>query len=178
MNDPLDVVKRVMSTTVARWQSIVDTLPEELLERPPAPGEWSAIDCLRHLLTVERHVISVRLKHFLEGRAELIPYDPDAPREPEPERTPRELIAAFATERRASMAALAQVTPADMERTSHHPEFGTVSLSMLLNVWAAHDLQHTVQAEEALMQAFIPATGVWRFEFADHDVERGAATSV
>lgn len=76
MNDPLDLVKRVMSMTVGRWQSIVDTLPEELLERPPAPGEWSAIDCLRHLLTVERHVISVRLKHFLEGRPELIPYDP------------------------------------------------------------------------------------------------------
>ena len=177
MEPALDAVKRVMSTTVGRWQSIVDTLPEELLERPPAPGEWSAIDCLRHLLTVERHEFYVRLIQFLEGRAELIPFNSDAPREPEPEQTPRELIAAFATERRASMAALAQVMPADMERTSHHPKFGAVTLGMLLNQWAAHDLQHAVQAEEALMQAFIPGTGVWRFEFEDHDIEAGAATS-
>ena len=32
----------------------------------------------------------------------------------------------------------------------------------------AHDLQHTVQAEEALMQAFIPGTGPFRFRFADY----------
>lgn len=46
----------------------------------------------------------------------------------------------------------------------------------LLNVWAAHDLQHVVQAEEALMQAFIPGTGPWRYEFADHDVEARSPT--
>ena len=57
----------------------------------------------------------------------------------------------------------------DLERSSYHPEFGTVTLAMLVNLWAAHDLQHTVQAEEALMQAFIPATGPWRFEFAAHE---------
>jgi len=27
-----------------------------------------------------------------------------------------------------------------------------------------------VQAEEALMQAFLPGTGPWRFRFADHEV--------
>src|SRR5919204_3906184 len=172
MNDVLDAVRRVVSTTAARWQSLVDTLPDELLERPPAPREWSALQCLQHLLTVERLVIPVRVRHMLEGRAELIPYDPDAPRKPLPERTARELVAAFAAERRANHEALlGQLTPADLERRSHHPEFGTVTLGMLINLWAAHDLQHTVQAEEALMQAFIPGTGPWRFEFAEHDVK-------
>lgn len=33
---------------------------------------------------------------------------------------------------------------------------------------AANDLHHTVKAEEALMQAFIPGTGPFRFRFADH----------
>ena len=122
-------------------------------------------------------MIPVRVRHILEGRAELIPYDPDAPREPLPERTARELVAAFAAERRANNEALlAQLTPTDLERSSYHPEFGTVTLGMLLNLWAAHDLQHTMQAEEALMQAFIPGTGVWRFEFTDHDVEARATS--
>jgi uncharacterized damage-inducible protein DinB len=171
MDDMLDAARRVVSTTAARWQSLVDRLPEELLERRPAPGEWSAFECLQHLLTVERLVIPVRVRHVLEGRPELIPYDPDAPRAPLPERTPRELVSAFATERRVNEALLVQLTHADLERSSYHPELGTVTMRMLLNLWAAHDLQHTVQAEEALMQAFIPTTGPWRFEFADHDVE-------
>src|ERR687886_541654 len=106
MDDVLDAARRVVPTTAARWQTLVDTLPEQLLERPPAPGEWSALECLQHLLTVERLVIPVRVRHMLEGRAELIPYDPDAPREPLPERTARELVAAFATERRANIEAL------------------------------------------------------------------------
>ena len=174
MDDVLDAARRVISTTAARWQSLVDTLPEGLLERSPRPGEWSAFECLQHLLIVERRVIPVRVRHILEGRPELIPYDPDAPREPLAERTPRELVAAFAAERRANEALLAGLTPADLERTSYHPEFGTVTLSLLVNLWAAHDLQHTVQAEEALMQAFIPGIGPWRYEFADHDVAVGA----
>ena len=31
---------------------------------------------------------------------------------------------------------------------------------------------HIVQAERALIQAFIPGSGPWRYYFADHDVER------
>lgn len=30
---------------------------------------------------------------------------------------------------------------------------------------------HVVQAERAVMQAFIPSSGPWRFYFADHDAE-------
>ena len=43
-----------------------------------------------------------------------------------------------------------------------------IPLHVVLSTWAAHDLQHTVQAEEALMQAFIPGTGPLGFRFADH----------
>src|ERR687885_39708 len=119
MDDVLDAARRVVSTTAARWEGLVDTLPEELLERRPAPGEWSALECLQHLLTVERLVIPVRVRYLLEGRAQLTPYDPDAPREPLPERTARELVAAFAAERRANTGALlARLTPADLERCS------------------------------------------------------------
>ena len=43
-----------------------------------------------------------------------------------------------------------------------------IPLHVVLYAWAAHDLQHTVQAEEALMQAFIPGTGPFRFRFVDY----------
>jgi hypothetical protein len=169
MTDVLDSVRRVLSTTAGRWQSLVETAPEELLQRPPAPGEWSAADCLNHLLQTERVVFGVRLRAILEGR-DLVTFDPSEPRDPDPERTPREVARALAAERGENLAVLSGLTPADLERSSRHPEYGMVALHVVLNTWAAHDLQHTVQAEEALMQAFIPGTGPFRFRFADHEV--------
>ena len=49
-------------------------------------------------------------------------------------------------------------------------------MAELLNEWVAHDTMHIVQAERALIQPFIPASGPWRGYFADHDVERRAAS--
>jgi hypothetical protein len=37
--------------------------------------------------------------------------------------------------------------------------------------WAGHDLMHLVQAERAVMQAFIPGSGPWRRYFSDHDAD-------
>jgi hypothetical protein len=175
MHDELDAIRRVMSTTIARWQNLVDTVPEALLERPSTEGEWSAADCLRHMLFVERRFFDWRLTDLMEERAELVPYDRYGTHEPEPERSPREAIAALAADRRAHEEVLAGLQPADLERGSRHPVFGRVTLRYLLSLWAAHDLQHTMQAEEAIMRAFIPNTGPWRKEFTAHDVEAPAA---
>jgi hypothetical protein len=169
MTDVLDSATRLLSTTAERWQSLVETAPEELLLRPPAPGEWSAADCLNHLLLTERVVFGARLRAILEGR-DLATFDPGESRDPDPERTPREVAMSLAAERSENLAVLSDLTPADLERSSRHPEYGMVALRVVLNTWAAHDLQHTVQAEEALMQAFIPGTGPFRFRFEDHEV--------
>ncbi|MGW8250602.1 MAG: hypothetical protein ACWGO1_08165, partial [Anaerolineales bacterium] len=60
--------------------------------------------------------------------------------------------------------------PQDLERRSRHMELGTVSLGDMLNEWPAHDLNHTVQAERALMQPFIQSCGPWQEYFTDHMV--------
>src|SRR5262249_26457301 len=159
----------ILSTTVGRWQSLVETAPEELLRRTPAAGEWSAADCLNHLLLTERVVFGSRLRAILEGR-DLITFDPSAQQHPAAAGTLQEVAMALAAERGDNLAVLSSLTPADLERSSRHPEYGMVALGVMLNTWAAHDLQHTVQAEEALMQEFIPGTGPFRFRFADHDV--------
>jgi DinB superfamily len=169
MTDLLDSAPRLLSTTVARWRSLVDAAPEELLRRPPAPGEWSAAECLDHLLQTERVVFGWRLRAILEGR-DLVAFDPQRPPGPNPERTPAEQVAALAAERDENLAVLRGLTPADLERASRHPEYGMMPLRVVLSAWAAHDLQHTVQAEEALMQVFLPGTGPFRFRFAAHDV--------
>jgi uncharacterized damage-inducible protein DinB len=173
MDTTLSKTRGVMTTTSRRWTNLIETVPEELLVRPARAGEWSAADCLHHLLTVERELLGVRLRTILEGRPELIPVDAEELMKSREGRSPADLLADFVALRRENEAVISGLTPGDLDRSSFHPEYkADITIRILLDLWAAHDLQHTVQAEEALMQAFIPGTGPWRPEFADHDVEQ------
>jgi hypothetical protein len=117
----------------------------------------------------------VRLRHLLDGRPRLIAFDPDAPRPPEPNQSTEERLATLRQLRSEHLAILERVSSADLDRSSEHPEYGATTLRMVLNTWAAHDLDHTMQAETALMQVFIPHCGHWRWEFTSKDVEAQAA---
>lgn len=169
MNDLMTRVRAVLTTTPTRWLALTQTLPSDLLTRAPAPGEWSAADCLRHLLDTERGVFPPRVQAFLAGR-DFQAFDPDAEGTPDTGQSPAELAAAFAAARAESLVALQHIAAHDLARTARHSELGTVRLDAMLNEWAAHDLMHTVQAERALMQPFIADCGPWRSFFTDHDV--------
>jgi len=162
-------VQAVLSTTPERWQRLVSTLPLDLLTRPPATGEWSALHCLQHLLDAERLVFPVRFHAFLAGR-EFVDFDPNEPHPGTASLTPEQLVAEFARARKANLVLFKQVTDADLGRTKQHPTLGTVTLAEMLHTWAAHDLNHTVQAERALMQPFLLGSGPWRSFFQDHEI--------
>src|SRR5215472_18490537 len=69
-------VQAVLATTPERWQRLVSTLPVDLLTRPAAAGEWSALNCLQHLVDVERVLFPVRVRAFLAGQ-DLVDFDPN-----------------------------------------------------------------------------------------------------
>lgn len=168
MGDILHWVQAVLSTTPSRWESLAQTLPPELLSRPPTSGEWSALECLGHLVDVER-VFQFRLQAFLEGRDTFPAFDPDRQGSQLTAHTSaQELVDEFSRLRTASLAALAGITADDLSRKARHQELGMVTLGEMAHEWAAHDLNHTVQAERALMQPFIQACGPWQPYFADH----------
>ncbi|HET9918700.1 MAG TPA: DinB family protein [Ktedonobacteraceae bacterium] len=169
MNTQVERVHAVLSTTPERWQRLVSTLPVDLLTRPPAEGEWSALGCLRHLLEAERFNFPVRFRAFLAGQ-DFTPFDPNQKHADIEALTPEQLADMFAHARQESLILLKQVKDEDLERMAQHPQFGTVTLSQMLQTWAAHDLMHTVQAERALMQPFMLACGPWRTFFRDHEV--------
>ena len=155
-----------------RWRAMAVGLDRELLARAPAPGEWSALQCLGHAADTEAFVFTARIRAIRDGRLELPSYDPDVQATPITDATePAALAERLANQRRDSLALLATITNEDLERTSRHLELGPVTMRELLNEWAAHDMMHIVQAERAVMQPFIPASGPWRHYFADHDVE-------
>jgi hypothetical protein len=168
----ISAVVSMLAATPARWMALAAVDPE-LLARQPAPGEWSAIECLGHVVDTEAGVFQARVAAIREGR-DFAAFDPDSEGS-RVERSMRELAAELATARAASLQALASLDDADLDRTGRHAELGVVTMRELLNEWAAHDTMHVVQAERALMQAFIPASGPWRSYFADHDVEAAPA---
>jgi hypothetical protein len=169
MGNQLEMVRTILSTTAARWSSLTERVPLEVLARPPAPGEWSAMDCLCHVLDTERWVFPARVQALLSGN-NFVGFDPDTQGTHYTTQRPEQLAEEFARLRKASLVEFDRLTTEDLIRTAQHSELGTVTLEELVNEWAAHDLMHTVQAERAMMQPFILASGPWRPFFHDHDV--------
>ena len=169
MDNVIELATNVLKITPQRWMNLMDALPVELLTRQPLPGEWSAAECLQHLIDVEEHVFRFRVQCFLEGKDRFPGFFPDeegSKLDGSPNFT--DLAAKFARMRQESLPILSQVTPDDLSREAIHGELGVVTLENLLNEWAAHDLNHLVQAERALMQPFIQDSGAWKVYFTDH----------
>lgn len=166
--ESIATIVTILNTTPARWQALALALPEALLTRKPAEGEWSALECLHHMIDVER-VFQSRLRAFLEGLESFPAFNPDAEGAPQAAgRTPQDVVAEFAALRSLSLEAISHLQPDDLLRESQHLELGKVTLGEMLNEWPAHDLNHTVQAEIALMQPFIHGCGPWQVYFSDH----------
>ena len=175
MSDLIAQTVDILRIDGPRWH-LLATLDRDLLARQPAPGEWSALQCLGHAADTEAAVFAERVHAILTGQAALRSYEPDVEATPITADTdPLALAERHAALRARSLDLLASTTEADLDRTSRHPDLGVVSLRELLNEWSAHDLMHLVQAERALMQGFIGDSGPWRKYFAEHDVEANVA---
>ena len=168
MFDILKESATILQTTHLNWENLTNTLSADLLNRPPAPGEWSALDCLQHLVDTEQWVFPVRVRAFLAGQ-DFPAFDPDSQGEiSKRSQSAQELSTEFSRLRNESLFLLKALHNTDLERTARHAELGQVTLSEMLYEWAAHDLMHTVQAERALMQPFIQGCGPWQSYFSDH----------
>jgi hypothetical protein len=160
----------ILRTTPLRWLNLIDSLPQPLLVRVPATGQWSALACLQHMIDVER-VFQLRLRAFLDGQESFPAFNPDAEgSQNAASPSAQDLVKEFAGLRASSLKMIVELQPADLQRQCRHQELGRVTLEQMLNEWPAHDLNHTVQAERALMQPFIQACGPWQVYFSDHVV--------
>jgi hypothetical protein len=166
MHTNLELMCALMTTTPERWIGLTKSLPVELLVQPAADREWSALECLQHLLDSEK-VFQFRLQAFLDGR-DFPDFNQDTDGSKPGVQTPLALAEQFARMRRQSLLMLEKLSPADLDRKAHHAALGMVTLNEMVHNWAAHDLNHTVQAERALMQPLIRGCGPWKKYFADH----------
>jgi hypothetical protein len=167
MEKMLKWARSVLTTTPGHWQSLSESLLFELFSQAPAPGQWSALECLQHLIDTER-VFRFRLQCLLEGK-DFPAFDPDKQgSKTSAQKSPSELAAEFERLRAESLQALSSIQLKDLGRTARHQELGIVTMGEMVHEWAAHDLNHTVQAERAIMQPFIRGCGPWQKYFSDH----------
>jgi hypothetical protein len=160
--------KSIIAITPARWFSLVDSVPIELLVMRPAANEWSAIECLQHVVDVERVSFPMRIKALLAGQP-FAGFNPgDQPPKPPPTIA---LADEFNQLRQETLALFNQITEADLDKQSLHAEYGMVTMRQFLHHMAGHDLNHLVQAERALMQPFIRGCGPWVVNYEDHIVK-------
>ena len=170
MENRFDQIKSILKTTPLRWNSMVQSIPADLLALKPTPVEWSAIECLIHIIDTEK-IFQTRVQAFLEGR-DFPGFNPDKEgSKTQANITPAELADEFTRLREESLKSLARIKREDLGRKARHAELGPVTFDQMVNEWAAHDLNHTVQAERALMQPFIQDSGPWQFYFKDHIVK-------
>jgi hypothetical protein len=171
MMDIVSNVRAVLETTPTRWQSLAADFPESLLRRQPAAGEWSALECLGHLIDFDRKAIPSRFQAFLTGTA-FPAFSPVTDATPlSADVSAQSLAEQFATLRRENLSLLDQINASDLERAAVHPQLGLVTLSQMLHQWGGHDLMHLRQAEQALMQPFIEGCGAWQVFFQQHRVQ-------
>jgi hypothetical protein len=167
MDEVLLHARTILAATPTRWAELAGSVSPGLLSRRPLPDQWSTLDCLRHLVDTEP-IFRARVGFFLAGQ-DFPGFDPDTQGTlPDITQPAAELAREFSRLRDESLSALAEVSQADLGRAVRHQELGLVTLEQMIHEWAAHDLNHTVQAERALMQPFIGGSGPWQPYFTDH----------
>lgn len=121
----------------------------------PEPGEWSANECVGHLIEAERRGFAGRIRTILgavrtDGSFEppiLETWDPPAVAAARRDhgRPAAELVGEFAATRAASVALVQSLTEGDLDRSGTHPEVGGLRVGELLAEWVHHDRNHIRQ---------------------------------
>ena len=59
MSDILKTVHGILQTTPLRWADLTQSVSLEILTVNPAPGEWSALECIQHILDTEKVFLKI-----------------------------------------------------------------------------------------------------------------------
>jgi hypothetical protein len=121
----------------------------------PAPGEWSANECVGHLIEAERRGFAGRIRRIIDAAhgdhpdlpPDLESWDPPAVAEARRDhlRDPRELADALVSLRADGVALVRTLTEKDLARSGIHPDVGPLRVDELLGEWVHHDRNHVRQ---------------------------------
>lgn len=116
---------------------------------------WTVRDLLAHFLSAEKALLRLAQDIAAGGPGAPVGFDYDVFNADEQARlagiAPRQLLADLAAAREATIAWVAELEEADLDRTGHHPALGEITLEAFINGFYAHQLLH-VRDLQALMR--------------------------
>jgi len=159
---PTDVLVNVFEQAPARLERVlVDLTEDQVWERSRGPGRWSTGEIVCHLADSEA-VAAVRFRIArCHSDATLVTYDQDAFADELGYRDrKRDLDASlqmFAALRKCTASLMKSWGPPVWNRTASHPEWGSLTLRQLLELYADHGERHLDQILENRMRQHRPA---------------------
>ena len=164
MNFSIPASVELLQRTPATLHALLHGLSAEWVQTNEGEGTWSAYDVIGHLVHLDRCSWIQRIEHLLQFPDVPFPaVDREAQFRNSEGQSLQQLLAAFAgirTENLEKLAAL-KLTPAQLQQTGTHPQFGRVTLAQLVATWAVHDLDHLSQVTRVLAKQYSVAVGPW-----------------
>jgi hypothetical protein len=167
MDFDLDHGLAVLERTPGVLRSLLTGLPDVWTRQNEGPETWSPREVVGHLIDGERSDWIPRARIVLaQGPSTAFtPFDRTGYRQWLTESMSLDqLLETFARMRVENLETLQEwrLTPAQLELTGIHPEFGSVTLEQHLATWVAHDLGHIVQITRTMARQYRDAVGPWR----------------
>ncbi len=114
----------------------------------PAPEEWSANECLGHIIEADKRGFGGRIARILEqdGIAE-VGWDQIAvaAARADNRRSVAAILSEFQAGRDAGIGLVERLRPEELDRTAIHDRVGVVTIRDLLHEWVFHDRNHLRQ---------------------------------
>jgi hypothetical protein len=144
-NEPMadQIVDRARLTAAAaavpdRLAAAARAAPPE----PPAPGEWTPSEVVRHLIAVELEVWHPRLAQLEAEGHPLWPWVEPGPWTGERDASLDRLLEVYANARRTTVASLTALDEAGWAKTGTHATFGELDAAGLMARALDHDEEH------------------------------------
>jgi hypothetical protein len=152
MTTPLDrsAIAELLAATVVTVTEELRALGQDAGWRPAA-GEWSANECVGHLIEADQRGFAGRIRTIVSAEPGSSPrlqaWDPPAVAEARRDdlRAADELATEFAALRADGVDLVRSLRPEDLSRSGTHPEVGELRVDELLAEWVHHDRNHIRQ---------------------------------
>ncbi|HEX5824581.1 MAG TPA: DinB family protein [Candidatus Limnocylindrales bacterium] len=109
---------------------------------PPAPGEWTPSDVVRHLIAVENDVWHPRLAQLAAEDHPTWPWAEPDRWTGDPNASLDDLLDAYAADRAATIVTLDALGDAGWSRTGTHATYGVLDVAGLMERAVDHDEEH------------------------------------
>lgn len=141
-----------LAATPRKLAAALRRTPRGLVGRRPARGEWAINEVLCHLADAE-FALGFRVRKIAaEPGSPIVAWDQERFADGGHYRrtAAAEALRTFTELRRANLAYVGRLRPAQKLQHGRHPEYGRLTIAGILAHWAEHDLDHLEQIGKAL----------------------------